>query len=262
MATLRGYLPPIVVLLLLMSGFASACGGKILGGVGSEEDSGTGGGGGAGGGGGGAGGAGCIDLEVLPSDLSCGSDSDCELVRTGQVCSGQCSCGDTPVNATAASRFQSTTASLTLVACPCAFEGESRCLGGQCTLCGFGTNQPGCNEDGGIATIEDSGIFIADGGDFDTGISTGDGSTCVDIDLSTYDQSCNQASNCILIPTGELCSGQCDCGGSLVNISEQSRFNQATSGIKFAECSCPFEPVPECTAGGMCVFPVAIPPHP
>jgi hypothetical protein len=163
----------------------------------------------------------------------------------------------------AGTRFQSATASLTLEGCPCAFAGESRCLGGQCTLCGLGTNQPGCNEDGGITTIEDGGIFISDGGDFDTGISTEDGSSCVYIDPSTYNQSCNQASDCILIATGELCSGQCDCGGSPVNISEQSRFNQATSGIQFAGCNCPFEPVPECTAGGACVIPVAIrPPHP
>jgi|HubBroStandDraft_6_1064221.scaffolds.fasta_scaffold376225_1 hypothetical protein len=277
MVTFRGSLLPLVVLLLLMSGFAPACGGRVLGGVGSEEDSGTGGGGGASGGGAGGGGFGgggsgggggtggggrCIDLEVLPSDLSCGNDSDCELVGTGQFCNGQCSCGDTPVNAAAATRFQSETASLTLVACPCAFEGEPRCIGGQCTLCRFGTDQPGCNEDGGITIIEDGGIFISDGGDFDTGISTGDGPTCVDIELSTYDQSCNQASDCILIPTGELCTGQCDCGGSPVNISEQSRFNQATSGIKFAGCSCPIEAVPQCAADGVCVIPVAIPPHP
>jgi hypothetical protein len=266
MVTLRGYFVCIVVP-LLMAGFTPACGGKILGGtVGPEEDSGTGsfggGGGSGGGGGGGAGGAGCVDLEVVPSDLSCGSDSDCELVRTGQVCSGQCSCGDTPVNTAAGARFQSATASLTLEACPCAFEGEPHCLGGQCMLCGLGSNQPDCNEDGGITIIEDGGIFIVDGGEFDSGISTADGSTCVDIELSTYDQSCNQASDCVLLPTGEVCSGQCACGGSPVNISEQSRYGQQTSGIKFGACNCPIEPVPECSTGGVCVIPVVVPGHP
>jgi hypothetical protein len=93
---------------------------------------------------------------LVHSDLSCGSDSDCELVRTGEVCNGQCSCGSTPINAAAAARFQADTASLTLEACPCADPGEARCLGGQCTLCGLGPNQSaGCGE---LGTVEDAGI--------------------------------------------------------------------------------------------------------
>jgi hypothetical protein len=225
---------------LLIVGLASACGGKTLGGsAGSGEDSGTGATEG--------GGAGCVNLEVLPPDLACGSDQDCELVRTGEVCNGQCSCGDTPVNTAAAARFQSETASLRLEACPCADPGEARCFGGQCTLCGFGPNQPaGCNDAGGITTIPDGGIFIVDGGELDTAISTTDGATCVDIDVSTYAQSCMQASDCILIQTGEVCSGQCSCGGLPVSASEQSRYDQATSGITFGACSCPKEVAPSC----------------
>jgi hypothetical protein len=85
----------------------------------------------------------------------------------------------------------------------------------------------------------------ADGGEFDTGISTF-GGTCVDIELSTYDLSCKQASDCILIQTGEVCSGQCSCGGQPVSASEQSRYDQATSGIRFVGCSCPKEVAPSC----------------
>ena len=191
----------------------------------------------------------CVDIEVVSSDLSCGSDRDCAVVRTGEVCSGQCSCGDTAVNATASARFQSDTASLTLEACPCAFPGEARCLGGQCTLCGPGPTA-GCNDAGTIAA-EDSGTGIVDGG---TGTSTADGSKCVEIDLSTYDQSCNQASDCIRIQTGEVCSGQCACGGAPVNISEAARYEQATKGLASGLCNCPVELVPQCV-GNRCVLP-------
>jgi hypothetical protein len=140
---------------LLMVGLASACRGKTLGGTEVEpgEDAGT----------GATHGVSCVDFEVGPSDLSCGSDSDCALVRTGEVCSGQCLCGDSPVNAAAAARFQSETASLTLEGCPCAFPGEAHCLGGQCTLCGLGPNQPaGCGELG--TTLADGGAVDGGGG--------------------------------------------------------------------------------------------------
>jgi hypothetical protein len=237
--TLRGHLAHLVAP-FLMTGFVVACGGKILGGnAGPGNDSGT---------GATDGGAGCVKIEVLPSDLSCGSDSDCELVRTGEVCDGQCWCsGYTPVNTAAGARFESEIASLTFsegCGCPSSTD-EARCLGGQCTLCGLGAQPAGCN-DAGIMTIEDSGMLAIDGGEFDSGISTADGGTCVDIELSTYDQSCNQPSDCILIQTGEVCSGQCSCGGTPVSASEQSRYEQATSGIKFSACPCPAEFPIEC----------------
>jgi hypothetical protein len=239
---------------LLVTGFVVACGGKTLGGtVGSGDDSGTGATDG--------GGVGCVDLEVLPSDLSCGSDSDCELVRTGKVCNGQCSCGDTPVNAAAGARFQTDTASLTLEACPCGFGGDARCLGGQCALCALGSTEPAGCGDSGTTANDDSGISVNDGGEFDGGISDADGGTCVDIELSTYDVSCNQASDCILIQTGEVCSGQCSCGGLPVSASEQSRYDQATSGITFGACSCPKELPPLCFEN-RCEFLVVLPVDP
>lgn len=245
--TLCGYRVHIVVP-LVMAGFAVACGGRTLGESGVEPggDSGVVTDSGIGTGATDGGGAGCVDLEVAPSDLSCGSDSDCELVGTGEVCNGQCSCGDTPVNAAAGARFQSETASLTLEGCPCADPGEARCLGGQCTLCALGSTEPAGCGDSGTTTIEDGGIVIVDGGEFDTGISDADGGTCVYIDPSTYDQSCNQASDCILIETGVVCSGQCACGGTPVSASEQSSYEQATSGIKFSACPCAAEFPIEC----------------
>ncbi|MGA3123514.1 MAG: hypothetical protein ABSF69_22320 [Polyangiaceae bacterium] len=186
------------------------------------------------------GGSKCVDVEPAPTDLTCSSDQDCALVRSGEVCKGQCSCGDTPVNVGAAARFASDTAPLNLESCPCAFAGEARCLAGQCTLCAVGGNQPsGCADAATTPPATDGGI-------------------CVDIDLSTYDQSCVLATDCIVILTGQVCSSECACGGSPVNVSQQARYEEATSGITFGACFCPVEIAPSCV-GNMCILPVAMP---
>jgi hypothetical protein len=190
----------------------------------------------------------CVDLVVTPSDVSCARDSDCTLRNTGEVCSGQCLCGNNPVNTTASARFQTQIASLTFQQCPCAaFAGEARCLGGQCARCaGFGPGDPaGCN---------DAGTGTTDAGR-DSGVSTGDAGTCVDILLSAYDQSCNSASDCIVIQTGEVCSGQCACGNESVNATQQSRYQQAIRGIATGQCSCPLQLAPTCL-GNKCTLPV------
>ena len=188
----------------------------------------------------------CVDLVVTPSDVSCGSNSDCTLMNTGEVCGGQCLCGDTPVNTTASARFQSQIASLTFRECPCASPGEARCLGGQCTRCGFGPGDPAGCYDAGTGTTDASP---------DTGTSTGDGGTCVDILLSAYDQSCTSASDCIFIQTGEVCSGNCACGGQPVNASQEARYQQAIRGITFGLCGCPVQLAPTCV-GNRCTLPL------
>jgi hypothetical protein len=198
--TLRGYLVRIVVPLLAMTGLAPACGGKTLGGsVGSGEDSGTGAIDG--------GGARCVTLEVLPSDLSCESDQDCTVSRSGNVCEGDCvlECGRTPINVSAAARNQSETSSLSLEDCPCLDPGEPRCLGGQCAVCGFGPNPPaGCNDDGGVVTIEDGGIFVVDGGEPDSGTSDAGGEQ--DGGTSTT-PGCRSAEDCPASSLSGICSG-------------------------------------------------------
>jgi hypothetical protein len=160
---------------LLIAGLASACEGKTLdesradSGVATDSGIAT----GAIDSGSGVstteGDAGCIDLQLVSSDLSCGSDSDCDLVVTGEICNYQCLCGDTPANAAAAARLQSETASLTLYGCECPIIGVPSCLGGQCTLCAVPPNEFGGCGDAGITTIEDGGTAVVDGGKFDTG---------------------------------------------------------------------------------------------
>jgi hypothetical protein len=94
--------------------------------------------------GGGDGGT-CVDVNPASYVTSCSSDSDCTLVRTGNICDGQCSCGDTPINQSGLSKYQAATSGLTLEACPCVFPGTVSCVASECTLCTGQAGQPaGC----------------------------------------------------------------------------------------------------------------------
>jgi hypothetical protein len=82
----------------------------------------------------------------------------------------------------------------------------------------------------------------------------------VNVDLSTYDTSCTQDSDCVEIASGEICPRTTCyfCGGSTVNVSEQARYNAAIAPIVAADavptlepfaCGCPFFGNPACVAG-------------
>jgi len=184
----------------------------------------------------------CVNITLEPSDTSCNTDDDCSEAPTGSVCDGQCDCGGSAVNNAAANRIQGQISSITFDDCPCVEGPVPICQGGQCTLCGFGAGGPDCNDGGGIA---DGGV------DAPTSTFTNDaGDTCIDIDLATYDQSCQQASDCILIFTGEVCSpSDCPCNQALVNISGEPRYDQAYNSLPLFICSCPSLGEPECIAG-------------
>ncbi len=225
---------------LLVLGLLNACGGKQLGepdgGIITEPD-----------------GAVCVDINLATYDTSCNSDSDCSLIVGGQICSRSCLCPGAPVSASEVSRYQSAISVLppAVQTCDCALLGVPRCVNKTCTICGPGSTDPSCNPDGGSGG--------ADGGGGSDGTAGSDGSSgaeggagCVNIDLSTYDQSCNVASDCVVIVTGEVCSGSCACGGSPVNKSGEARWKAATAGIKFDACPCASEQV--VCSGGMCAF--------
>jgi hypothetical protein len=87
----------------------------------------------------------CVDVNAASYDTSCTTDGDCTLVRTGDICDGQCSCGDTPISQSDLSKYQAATSGLTLEACPCIFPGTVNCVANQCTLCTGQAGQPsGC----------------------------------------------------------------------------------------------------------------------
>ena len=193
-----------------MTGLVGGCGAKTLAGNAEPgRDSGT---------SRTAGGSVCVDIEVASPDVSCGNDSDCTLSLSGHLCNGQCSCGDTPVNAGAAARYRSETESLTFEACPCADPGEARCLGGQCARCGLGPNQPAGCSDTGISTLEDSGMTIVDGGGPDTACGYPPAA-------SAFDDASN--SGCRPVPTGTICA-----------VSNGATINPADGGVTGGTATC------------------------
>lgn len=229
-----------VVPFLLVALFA-ACGGKALdvtGGSTSQT------------GGGGSGGQ-CIQVDSASFDATCNADSDCALVGSGQVCPGQCGCGgQTPVSLAGVAAWQAATSGLALTACPCADLGEARCFEHTCRYCSLVPNQggnswPECGSDG------------ADGGNVQPDDATApppppDAPVCVDLDPSTFNQSCTQSSDCISVTAGELCTGDCFCGGATINASEEMRYSAATAGIRPGLCGCPLLGNPTCV-NGQCV---------
>jgi hypothetical protein len=143
--------------------------------------------------------------------------------------------------------------------CSCPGPGPVACVQGQCTQCSFGPSDPlGCpgnDSDGGF----DTGIAVEGGEQTDS--SEGD---CVNVDLSTYDTSCSQDSDCTVIWAGVLCPSSFErcvllyCRGfSAVSTSEYGRYMAAISPITSADydasvplgCSCPAFPHAICASG-------------
>jgi hypothetical protein len=266
----------LAVPLLAYSLIIPACGGRTLAGGG---DTGFGGGGGGGmaigggggistGGGGGTGGSttgppifpggGCVNIELSAYDTSCFQSSDCISINVGQVCIGECLCGgEGAISASAQAQYNAALSSIqTNDRCSCENLGRVACVQGQCTQCGFGPNDPpGCpgNDFEGGLEVESGTVIVVseEGGSVDSG-------ACVNVDLSTYDTSCTQDSDCIEITAGEICprSSCYGCGGSAANASEGARYQAAISSIVAADtvpepfiCECPFFGRPVCASG-------------
>ncbi len=212
-----------VLLLLLLAGLG-ACGGKVIE-IGPAEDA-------AGGDTGGDGGS-CVNVDLTTYDKTCNQDSDCMLVTGGELCPGSCDCGGTPINVSGEARYSAATAGISFGGCPCASSGNVKCIQNQCELCGFGGNNPQGCETIDAAPPFDSGPPI-------------DAATCVNVDVSTYDTSCAQDSDCIQITPGEICTGSCLCGGGTVNIDGQAQYDQTVNSIATTACPCVAEGVPRC----------------
>jgi hypothetical protein len=201
----------------------------------------------------------CVEITITAAQQTCERDSDCTLALTGLVCAGDCPCGFVPVNATSATAIAGREQGIGLAECGCgASEELPSCIHGQCAFAdvdagggfedGGGGDCPGCNDGGG----GDGGGGDSDGGGggFDSGFDSNfDDSMCVNIDLSTYDQSCNTASDCTTILTGQVCNGACECLGSPINVSGEAQYEQATQSIMFGECGCPSEGALACVQG-------------
>jgi len=159
-----------------------------------------------------------VDIDLSTYDQSCQQASDCISVTSGEVCTGQCDCPDAVVNESEQGRYDQAISSVELATCFCGDGPEPQCVDNQCTL-------------GGSVTVE-AGV--------------GDSGVCVDIDLSTYDQSCKVDTDCMDVTAGVVCTGQCACGGSLINVDEQSRYDAAIAGVQTEGCPCPPDGIARC----------------
>ncbi len=75
---------------------------------------------------------------------------------------------------------------------------------------------------------------------------SGEGGACVNIDLSTYDQSCSLDGDCILVAAGNLCPGACGCPASPINVKEQARYEAAVAPAHLLACPCAYPGSPRC----------------
>jgi hypothetical protein len=107
----------------------------------------------------------CVNVVVSAADLTCTTTTDCVLVQTGEVCITPCCPGNAVVNAAAAARFASETASLPAVGAggcgPCEGSRFFGCQQGECVFCSAGTND--CS-DAGTPANDASGDTLDDGG--------------------------------------------------------------------------------------------------
>ncbi len=168
----------------------------------------------------------CVDIQASSYDTSCNSVSDCFLMQVGTICDGTCACGNFAANVSGQAQYEQALSEVQLSDCFCP-DAPIDCIGHQCTTAG--------------AVGVDASAPPPDSG------------TCVDIDLSTYDTSCNVSSDCIEITAGTICSGSCACGGATINVADEGRYDAAISGIQTGACPCPAELPPSCVAG-KCVF--------
>ncbi|HEX8794439.1 MAG TPA: hypothetical protein VF765_26020 [Polyangiaceae bacterium] len=97
-------------------------------------------------------------------------------------------------------------------------------------------------------------------------VAASDGATCVDIDVSTFDRSCQNDSDCINVSAGTICSGyNCLCGGAAINASEQGRYNAALASVEAGPgpyCQCPYFGRPRCLQAQCVYCPSSIGPMP
>src|SRR5580704_16862607 len=178
----------------------------------------------------------CVEVDLSTYDQSCSEASDCFRVTGGLVCSSEflcVYCGGSFVNRSEEARYQSAIASIRGGLCDC-IETVPQCVQNKCQSCDPASEPSGCSDLDAQMPPDSSPI---DAGQY------------VDIDLSTYDRSCMTSADCIEITSGLICEGNCSCGGSAINQSGQSRYDEAINSIVTGDCPCNFTGAPKCLQG-------------
>lgn len=127
-----------------------------------------------------------------------------------------------------------------------------------------GSSSGGVSSSSGSGGAGDAGSGSSDGAAGDAASS--DAATCVTIDVSTYDKSCQTDSDCINVAVGTICSGyNCLCGGAAISAGEQARYNAALASVQPGPgpfCSCPYFGGPRCIQAQCVYCPSSIGPMP
>jgi hypothetical protein len=194
---------------------SSSGGSAASGGASGSSSSGGSSGSTSSGGSAGAGGS-CVNVDLSSYDQSCNRASDCTYIQSGEVCSGQCGCGNALINASGEARYQKATSSIDWADCFCPAGPVPQCINHRC--------------------ITQSSVADAGAG----------GGSCVNVDLSTYDQSCHADSDCIDVTSGRICTGGCACGGSTINADGEARYQATVAGVQTLACPCPADGIPRC----------------
>lgn len=195
-----------LAMVTLAGSLVSACGGQSVGGGPSTAGA---SGSSSSGGSSGVGGH-CAYVDLSTYDQSCHQASDCVYIQSGDVCDGLCRCGNAVVNASEQKRYAQAVSSIQSGICNCRDMHVPQCIGHRCTI-----------------PYPDAG-------------------SCVDIDLSTYDQTCKADTDCIGVTAGVLCPGGCACGGSTINVDGEARYQAAVAAVETAACPCVANGVPRC----------------
>jgi hypothetical protein len=178
---------------------------------------------------------GCVYVDTSTYDTSCNASTDCIQITAGNICSPSCFCGGATINADGQTRYNAQVASITNEACPCAEIGVPTCANHQCLLCSGGPGDPpGCYA----------------GSDASTG-------ACVNVQASSFDQSCHVASDCVEVATGQLCTGGCRCPDDVISASAQGAYDMAIAPILNGPpptCFCPSPGIAYCSSQGKCAI--------
>jgi hypothetical protein len=76
---------------------------------------------------------------------------------------------------------------------------------------------------------------------------------CVNVTISAADLACSNDNDCVSGESGDICNGDCYCGGTAMNKAAEQRATAETSSIAFGTCHCPLYGTPACR-GGQCVL--------
>jgi hypothetical protein len=108
----------------------------------------------------------CVDVRITPADRVCSTDGDCTSTQQGQVCAGQCPCGDDPVNQTALDAILQKEYGVGVAGCGCGTTGDPRpaCVNGECQMVSSGLDAGGAAAaDGGSLQLAGGQTFVING---------------------------------------------------------------------------------------------------